>query len=295
VLPESVLGARAGGLFAPDNAYMGPQLRGFGFMHDGAVDTLHRFHGAAVFGARPVGALGAGDPGNVNGFEVVVPAEPDRAVCLATFRGAPAAALDGIDDPELRGALGLCLAGSPVPDHCFLDPATATCEATLEAIGELIGQSDFAETFATSIRPACFQLGSMLQQGSPSGSCAPPGLKDRVEMEAYMLAFDSNLTPMVGQQLTLQTGDFDAPLLRPMLRAAARGQCDIVVRQKERGYLMTGPNGRHPDTSQVSDARGRSRTLAALCTSNAPLTLTCYPPHPERAEARRSAFGDAGP
>jgi hypothetical protein len=32
-----------------DNAHKGDQIRGFGFTHDGAVDTLERFHNAALF------------------------------------------------------------------------------------------------------------------------------------------------------------------------------------------------------------------------------------------------------
>src|SRR5262249_6486436 len=30
----------------------GPQVRGFGFLHDAAMDTLHRFHGANVFNSN---------------------------------------------------------------------------------------------------------------------------------------------------------------------------------------------------------------------------------------------------
>jgi hypothetical protein len=32
---------------------MGRQVRGFGFLHDGSVDTLHRFHSATVFSTTP--------------------------------------------------------------------------------------------------------------------------------------------------------------------------------------------------------------------------------------------------
>src|SRR5207249_3815272 len=35
-----------------DAASLGRQLRGFGFLHDGSVDTLFRFHGANVFGVN---------------------------------------------------------------------------------------------------------------------------------------------------------------------------------------------------------------------------------------------------
>ena len=38
------------GLFGATNiAFQGDQVRGFGFLHDGSVDTLFRFHRAAVF------------------------------------------------------------------------------------------------------------------------------------------------------------------------------------------------------------------------------------------------------
>jgi hypothetical protein len=32
-----------------DNVHMGDQIRGFGFLHDGSVDSLFRFHGAPLF------------------------------------------------------------------------------------------------------------------------------------------------------------------------------------------------------------------------------------------------------
>jgi hypothetical protein len=42
-----------------DNRFKGDQIRGFGFLHDGAVDTLFRFHNATLFNQGP---------GNPNGF-----------------------------------------------------------------------------------------------------------------------------------------------------------------------------------------------------------------------------------
>jgi DNA-binding beta-propeller fold protein YncE len=36
-----------------DNAHKGDQVRGFGFTHDGSVDTLFRFHGATLFNVTP--------------------------------------------------------------------------------------------------------------------------------------------------------------------------------------------------------------------------------------------------
>jgi hypothetical protein len=286
VLPESMLGPARGGFFAADNAHMGAQVRGYGFMHDGAVDTLHRFHGAAVFAKRPRGALVPEDPGNPDGFDAVLPAAGDRSACVQQFRTAPPRALDVVTDPATRSLLELCLAQSPIPSGCFLDPSDGECQAALEALGE-----DFATTFENSIRPACFQLGSMLEQGSPEGRCAPEGLKDRAEMVDFMLAFDSNLMPMVGQQLTLHDDRFDHPLLAPMLRAAEHGHCDIALRRKNRGYLVTQPDAKNPRRTRIVDGAGRGAALDRLRSAKNPVTLTCYPPHPSQAEARRNAFG----
>jgi hypothetical protein len=40
----------------------------------------------------------------------------------------------------------------------------------------------------------------------------------------------------------------------------------------------------------VERETGRTTTLGALRKRAAPITLTCHPPHPGQAEARRSAF-----
>jgi len=40
---------RNGAITPGDNGHKGPQVRGYGFLHDGAIDTLFRFHSANVF------------------------------------------------------------------------------------------------------------------------------------------------------------------------------------------------------------------------------------------------------
>ena len=288
VVPESVLGSRLGGFSAEDTQqFSGQQLRGFGFFHDGSIDTLHRFHGAAVFLARPVGALSPNDPGNARGIEAVLPAPSQVAACVEGFRGAPLAALEGVD-PALE--LELCLASSPVPDVCFVDPASSSCREALAEIATERGDPALAERFLAQIRPACFQLGSMLEGGSSQGQCFPSGLREREELESLMLAFDTNLKPMVGQQLTLQDADYDAPLVRQLFQAAGRGHCDLALRQDNRGLLVTRPDGSAPERSRVADAHGRAFELDELDFDAGPVTFTCYPPQADQAEARRSAF-----
>jgi hypothetical protein len=51
---------------AGDNGFQGDQIRGFGFLHDGSVDTLFRFHNAVVFNQSGINATGipSGAPGD---------------------------------------------------------------------------------------------------------------------------------------------------------------------------------------------------------------------------------------
>lgn len=105
-----------------------------------------------------------------------------------------------------------------------------------------------------------------------------------------MLAFDSNLKPMVGQQTTLHGSEGNAAFLRQMLHAAALGHCDLALRPGNTGYMLTRPDATRPERSVVANAGGGSTTLGTLQSGPAPITLTCYPPAPHQAEARRPAF-----
>jgi hypothetical protein len=286
---DSVLGPGRGGPFGDETVYQGPQVRGVGFLHDGSTDTTQRFHGATAFVARPPGGLGLGDPGNGGGLDAVFPAAATRAACITSFRQAPASALAGLPAAEQQAA-SFCLASSPLPDICFTDPTNAACEEALAAVATALGDANFPTEFTSQILPFCFQFGSLLENGASSGNCYPSGLTERSELEAFMLAFDSNLKPMVGQQVTLSDGRSDSADLRALLAAAAHGDCDAGVRQAALGYFVAAPNASNPAQSSLEDGLGRTLTLAALKRSNGPVTLTCYPPQPDHSEARRSAL-----
>jgi len=289
VVNDSVLGATRGGPFADETAYQGPQVRGFGFLHDGSVDTTQRFHGAIVFAARPVGPLGSGDPGNLQGLDVVFPVAATRSACVASFRGASSRALASLP-PALQQPASLCLASGPVPDVCFAAPGDPVCQAALAAVATALSDPTFPAKFSSQILPLCFQFGSLLEAGASSGNCYPSGLTERSQLEAFMLAFDSNLKPMVGQQLTLEDGGSNVADLRTLLGSAARGECDAGVRQGAFGYLVTAPNAARPNESTLEDGLGQSLPLSALAGANGPITITCYPPQPDHSEARRSAL-----
>lgn len=283
-LSESIFGPEQGGFFAPGNPkYFGPQVRGSSFLHDGSMDTVHRFFGAGVFTARPAGLFGPFDTGNPNAFDAAIPPASSRLACVSQFRSADLSVLPPLE-PELTEALEFCATSSGLPDSCFLDPATEECQTSLEQVGALLGMSDFATTFVLQLRPLCFQLGSTLEGGHAGGACYPQGLTERSNMEAFMMAFDSNLRPMVGQQVTLHGTTSIPSLLTQMLIASERGDCDIAAFGQDAGYVMTAPHPTAAWQSQLQAKSGTIRSLRSLARSET-LTLTCYPPQASRAEA----------
>ncbi|MEY2931121.1 MAG: hypothetical protein RL033_1870 [Pseudomonadota bacterium] len=284
-LPESVLGPRSGGFFAPDNQYTGPQVRGFGFFHDGVADTLHRFHGANAF---------LRDEGNPTALDAFRPSAERIPACVERFRGAPSEAFESAPEP-LRPFLQLCVTSGPLPESCFVTPDAEACRSVLRAVEEQLDVPGLANDFARGILPACFQLGSMLEGGAPDGDCYPSGLRERAQLESFMLAFDTNLKPMVGQQLTLSVADYADARLRALLAAAARGDCDLVLQERSQSFLVLQPQPSNAGQSVVEDRSGRTGALAALSQRSDPQragtsTWTCHPPAADQAEARRAAF-----
>lgn len=165
--------------FSPDplfpndpTPFMGDQVRGFGFLHDGSIDTLFRFHGAKVFEQSPI------NPGGIPG-----------------------------------GAAGDTL---------------------------------------------------------------------RRQLEAFLLAFDSNLKPIVGQQITLTQSSAATvgPRIDLLEARAAAGECDLVatalVRGQPTGFLY------NPQQQMFTGLPFFTLTDAALRAlaqnSGDELTFTCAPP-----------------
>jgi DNA-binding beta-propeller fold protein YncE len=58
-----------------DNGHKGDQVRGFGFLHDGSIDTVFRFHNATVFNQMNPGGFPIPNPG---GFLNGPPGDPQR-------------------------------------------------------------------------------------------------------------------------------------------------------------------------------------------------------------------------
>jgi DNA-binding beta-propeller fold protein YncE len=116
--------------------------------------------------------------------------------------------------------------------------------------------------------------------GIPTG---PAGDVQRRQLEAFILAFPTNLAPVVGQQITLTASSSAAVGSRvDLLRQRAdAGECDLVAKAKvldqEAGFLYVG-SGRF-----ARDRRGQptisAATLRSLATDfGRPVTYTCVPP-----------------
>lgn len=173
------------------------QVRGFGFLHDGSVDTLFRFVSGSVFLQRPP---------------------------------SPNLGIDPRTPPEL------------------LDPVTHKDPGNLGGLpNPLIPGQDLVTL--------------------------------RRNIEAFLLAFDSNLAPIVGQQTTLTL--FNAAAVGPridlLMERADKLECDLVAKNRLGGFLYVG-NGKFKRSNHgvraITDAD--LRAMAGL--ADAEITYTCVPP-----------------
>ncbi|TKD03171.1 beta-propeller fold lactonase family protein [Polyangium fumosum] len=117
-------------------------------------------------------------------------------------------------------------------------------------------------------------------EGFPVG---PSGQLLRRQVESFLLAFDSNMAPIVGQQATLtQTSNAAVHARLNLLRSRAEaGECDLVVKGhllgSELGYLYAGGGlftSNRAGSPPIADATLRLVSLLL----NLPLTYTCTPP-----------------
>jgi hypothetical protein len=110
----------------------------------------------------------------------------------------------------------------------------------------------------------------------------PAGDVLRRQLEDFMLVFDSNLAPIVGQQVTLTSTNASVvgPRISLLIARAALGECDLVAKSvgwyEEFGYVYVSPGKFKPNRAAsplLTDAQ-----LRALATSYHEVTYTCVPP-----------------
>lgn len=106
--------------------------------------------------------------------------------------------------------------------------------------------------------------------------------QQRRSVEDFMLAFPSDLAPVVGQQVTLPGTEASAAMARIdlLIQRATAGECDLTVkgvtRGEARGWYLQGGAGFRSDRGAeppLGDA-----ALRGLASHASPLTYTCGPP-----------------
>lgn len=108
------------------------------------------------------------------------------------------------------------------------------------------------------------------------------GLELRQSLASFVLAFDSNMFPIVGQQVTLTPGDASSADARIALfeARAAAGDCDLIVRGqvggRERGFVLS--KGSFVQDLSRAPALSDATLRALVGTATPSLTFTCVPP-----------------
>ncbi|MEC4090391.1 hypothetical protein [Pseudoalteromonas rubra] len=317
---QSVFGIYKGGFFDRNPQHEGASIRGYGYSHDGSADTLHRFAGLLDFLRRPAGTLGGDDVrGNPDAFDAFVPLNPQQCLTQVAHQANDFFAKLGADKSTL---LPLALAASSgdktaakqVVETVLSSPAIHSDQRwqtiargalhalqqqkpVTSALGAPIVEAVTASLVcpnppSAEMMPLCFQLGSTLEYGEKDGVCYPSGLLEREAGEAFMMAFDTNLKPMVGRQLTLTSAPSETLLadFKAMTAAAAEGHCDLAGNNGFGGYVMTVAAAEAPLESIVETDVGTALTVSQLLANRVPATFVCYPPKPNQDEARRSVL-----
>jgi hypothetical protein len=94
-----------------------------------------------------------------------------------------------------------------------------------------------------------------------------------------MLAFDSNLAPIVGQQITLSgKNHFEAlPRLKLFMDRAAQGECDLVAKSMDGGYLYQ-PGGMFRPDKRSAPLVSETQLINMASRDAGETTFTCVPP-----------------
>ena len=118
-----------------------------------------------------------------------------------------------------------------------------------------------------------------------------PAAENRRKVIAFVLVMDSDLAPVVGQQVTWRPGSsaaVDARLDLLRQRAATTGpraECDLVVRGNIDGTSISGLLQSDGNWLMRGGGTRSDASLRTLATAAQPLTFTCLPPRSGRRAA----------
>jgi hypothetical protein len=103
---------------------------------------------------------------------------------------------------------------------------------------------------------------------------SPAGNNRRRQLAQFLLAYETNLKPVVGQQVTVTEANQPAaaPRIALLISRADAGDCDLIAKSGGRGYLYVGHGIFKQDR-----AAAPAVSQAALLSTRA-VTFTCAPP-----------------
>jgi hypothetical protein len=113
-------------------------------------------------------------------------------------------------------------------------------------------------------------------------AAGPAGTPERRAVEAFLLAFDTNHKPIVGQQFTLtsENGAVANPRIELLVARADAGDCDLVakgtVNKRARGFAYLG-GGQFLTDRAATGAISKATLLGSVTSRADNLTFTCAP------------------
>ncbi len=120
------------------------------------------------------------------------------------------------------------------------------------------------------------------------GFTFPGGDVARRRVEQFLLAFDANLAPIVGQQVTLTSANAGAvgPRIDLLIARAANRECGLAVRGvvagEQRGWMLQAGEGEAParfvGDRAADPPLGDAELRALAAVAGQELTYTCVPP-----------------
>jgi YVTN family beta-propeller protein len=139
-------------------------------------------------------------------------------------------------------------------------------DGSFDTVDEFVSNASFAD-FTTL-------------NGFPFG---PAGQSQRAKLASYLLAFDTNLKPIVGQQITLTGANASVagPRIDLLLARAAVGDCELVAKvlltTREVGFLFDSATGRWIADVSGSPSLTDAQLRQAATTAGRELTYTAVP------------------
>jgi hypothetical protein len=157
--------------------------------------------------------------------------------------------------------------------------------ATLQGLGCFELRTGAACASLIGAVRGCALWGATLEEIVPNGTkaCQAFGLDDKADLEDFVFAFDNNVKPIVGQQVTLKQGAGAAARTRLdlLVQRANAGDCDLIAHSSDHGFAYSGGQFTRDDGARFTLSGLEQRVI-----SRGPVTFTAVPP----GEGRRSGI-----